>query len=161
MGGDGLHVKCEALMKALRWIKLWIMPNDQEVAKHVADINRTSINLSKWRKAYRSRSNEKRIQCLETFSNEEISLKDVTNILNNDVMWQRFAATTKACRRSISPPNKALRQSTVSIAVLLLLKSRQRPSAACNLTKIEYSKAKMIPGDGKSKEGTYICDQRS
>ncbi len=142
IGVDGQLTKIDRLCTALKFYRLEIIDEDDaDLDNRVA---RAVLRLDSMKSGMRPLKVTKRASQLEMLSAQELSLDQVTAVVDNEEMWADFDDTVQALRMKRDVDEKDLLLATSALMALLLFKNWQRPGAAANLTVQEYNEATEI-----------------
>ena len=143
IGVEGRINKLDALDAALSFLQLCVLKDQPTHIWHQRAM-RMKDSLKAWKATMRKEKTKKRAQRLEELSSQQVSIAEVTGILECKPMWTDFHECLRKSETGRTVSSKELKECTAAIAALLLFKSWQRPGAAANLTVHEYQERRTV-----------------
>ena len=111
-----------------------------------AQIRESEEDIEQWKKTLRGEKQSLQARRMEEASEMDMSLEDVTAVVDNPEMWARFSETVTRVRSGEEVPENDLKLAMGSVMLAIKLKSFQRPGAVMNCTINEYRNAVKTDG---------------
>ena len=137
VGVEGQINKLDAIDAALSFIQLMVLKDKPTHPWHQRAL-RISESLKAWKATLRKRKTRKRAQRLEDLSATQLSIMELTQVLDCRAMGDDFHDILRRVETGRKVSNGELQRSTAAIAALLMFKSWQRPGAVANMTMREF-----------------------
>ena len=137
VGVEGQISKLDAIDAALSFIQLMVLKDKPTHPWHQRAL-RISESLKAWKAKLRKRKTRKRAQRLEDLSATQLSIMELTQVLDCRAMGDDFHDILRRVETGRKVSNGELQRSTAAIAALLMFKSWQRPGAVANMTMSEF-----------------------
>ena len=144
VGPEGRLAKLDTLQAAMRFIKFHVVV--QESHPLYPKLTLADNMVVGWKKTLRKEKRRRRKVRLQNLSAQDLSLKEVTALLENKPIWEHFNSTCMAAERGETVSAKSLDQAAVVVAASLLYKNWQRPGAVKNATVKEFEESRVMRG---------------
>ena len=148
VGPEGQLAKLDGVCMALKYLKVVIVGDKLDSPLHQSATHMEEI-LAGWKGTIRKEKRKLRKKRLQQLSSEDLSLSEVSLLLEYKRIWRQFdEACTQALRKQ-PLPTALLDQCSVGLAGSLLYKNWQRPGAVANATLEEFRGCKVVVEDGR------------
>lgn len=142
VGPEGQLAKLDAFFCALRFLKVVVVADCNDPSH--AEVVKMEETIAGWKATLRKQKGKLRKRRLQDLSCEQLSLDEVTALLNCKLLWSHINDVYLAAERMKPIPANSLDMCAVALAGSILFKNWQRPGAVCNATLREYETAKVM-----------------
>ncbi len=130
-GPEGRITKLDNLNTALRYLRL---SDPEECPDLEAQARRMEESIATFKRTLRKFKYKRVEQRLEELSETPLDLEEVTQVVDNPLMWREFEQVIDMIKSEKDVEPRQLELCTTAVATLLLFKSWQRPGAVCTTT---------------------------
>ena len=85
-----------------------------------------STCICAWKKTLREDKTRRRIEKVEKASDQNISMEEITDVVDNQAMWETWRKMAKAVKRGKCLSRSQMKLTTAIMATTVMLKSFQR-----------------------------------
>ena len=137
MGPEGQLSKLEGVSSALHFL----ITTKTLSTEMKSTIHETEVYMQQWKRTLRSQKVSLQIQRIEMTSEMNLSMDQITKVVDNPEMWARYDKTIRQLKRNKKVAEIELKIALAAIMISIMLKSSQRPGAVTNCTVDEYRNA--------------------
>ena len=137
VGPEGQLTKLERVCELYRYLKRTKRDDPELTTK----IRESEEDIEQWKKTLRGEKQVLQAKRMEEASEMDMSLEDITAVVDSPEMWARFSDTVARIKDGEEVPENDLKLAMTSVMLAIKLKSFQRPGAVMNCTVNEYRNA--------------------
>ncbi len=142
MGPEGQLTKLERVCDLLWYLK----KHDKDNINMKNEIVDTESEIKLWKRTLREKKKALQVRRLEEISEQDLTLDDITAVVDNDRMWLKFSEIVDKAKKGSDIPDEDLKVAMGIVMINVKLKSFSRPSAIANCTVDEYQRATRCDG---------------
>ena len=139
VGPEGQLTKLERISILLHYLKM----NNPTMKNKIIE---TENEISQWKKTLRVGKKALQVQRLERASEMDLSLEEITAVVDNQDMWLKYIQVVDRARKDEHVPDEDLKLAMGIVMIAVKLKSYSRPSTVANCTVNEYRNATICEG---------------
>ena len=149
VGPEGQLSKLDAFTAALRFFKVEILSGKDVSGLH-SQATRMLEVISGWKGTLLKERRNLRQKRLQELSCEDLSLEEVTALIECTQLWRQFDTTCTRAKRGETLSTAMLNQCSICLAASVLYKNWQRPGAVVNATVQEFEACKLMSRNEKA-----------